>query len=704
MNAKQYSPRRSRPLLRAGLCLAGSGLVLQTILAADTPPEEDKPLHEYRNWLDVSVGGLSVGGDEAQFMRRHGYQGKAFIGVEDFHWEQDVGKKGMFQINGRGLFDLNDYRLDFALEDPDVGFLRGGFRQFRTWYDGSGGYFPPNGQWFSLYDEELALNRGEVWFEGGLTRPDQPQLTFSYRHQFRDGRKDSTSWGESNLTGGAGARGIVPSFWDIDEERDIFEADIQHRFGSTDVGAGLRFDLWDNNNSRNMRRRPNEAPDRHLTQREIVEGDLFNVHAFTETRFNDRLLFTTGYAFTTLDTDISGSRIYGADYDALYDPVFARRQARDEGFFALSGGSQMKQYVLNLNLMWTPWEHFTVVPSVRVEKQDQDGVAAFTETNVGNAPALAAAQDDLLNTRDRGFVDVSEALEARYTGLTNWVFYARGEWLQGEGDLKEREIEAATGVVDLLRETDSTRFTQKYSVGANWYPLRKLNLAAQYYHKSRDNDYDHRLDSTPNNSADRYPAFLREQDFDTDDFNARVTWRPHPTVTLVSRYDFQLSTIDTRADGLAGVESAENRAHVLSQSVSWSPLGRLYLQGTINYVLDETDTPATRALGTTNLVLVSANDYWNASASAGYALDEKTDLEASYFYYRADNYSDNSALTVAYGADAEEHGILAGIRRRIARNILWTARYGYFQGKSETAGGRNDYTAHLAYTSLRIFF
>jgi hypothetical protein len=38
---------------------------------------------------------------------------------------------------------------------------------------------------------------------------------------------------------------------------------------------------------------------------------------------------------------------------------------------------------------------------------------------------------------DRGLLDVSEALELRYAGLTNWTFYARGDWLQGSGNLDE---------------------------------------------------------------------------------------------------------------------------------------------------------------------------------------------------------------------------------------------------------------------------
>ena len=51
-------------------------------------------------------------------------------------------------------------------------------------------------------------------------------MTLRYAHEFRKGLKDSTEWGDSNLTGGFGTRSIVPTFYNIDEKRDIFQGDV----------------------------------------------------------------------------------------------------------------------------------------------------------------------------------------------------------------------------------------------------------------------------------------------------------------------------------------------------------------------------------------------------------------------------------------------------------------------------------------------
>jgi hypothetical protein len=698
--------------LWAGFFCLGMTLMagLPAAPAAEPAAESEKPKAgtaeapiEYRNWFDVSVGIITINGDDAQFARRKQMPEGVFGGVESFHWEQDVGKRGLFTIDGRGLVDHHDYAVRLELSHPDQGFVRAGYREFRTWYDGSGGFFPANGQWIELYDDELELDRGEIWFEAGLRRPGIPEFTVRYEHQFREGLKDSTIWGDSNLTGGLGGRGLVPSYLRIDETRDIFQFDAKHTFGKTDVGLGLRYELGDQDNSRNMRRRPMESADRYVSQTDKVDTELFNVHAFTTTRFNDAILFTTGYSFTSLDTDTSGSRIYGQGYEPLYDPLYARRQPRDEGYFGLAGGANLNQYVLNLNLMFTPWANVYIVPSVRIEKQDIDAQSAFTETNVGNGPAFTSSQEELAAFSERDLVDVAEALEIRYTGLTNWVLYARANWMQGEGNQLEREILLLTGTSDLLRDTDFNRFMQKYAVGANWYPLRRLNLAVQYYHKTRNEDYGHREDSTPNRAGNRYPAFLTAHDFTTDDTNFRLTWRPQNNLTLVSRYDFQLSTIDMTGAALDPVQSSEVTTHILSQSVSWTPLPRIYLQGSINYVMDQTDTPAA-GVSSTNLVPNAANDYWTTTATAGFVIDNKTDLQLQYFFYRADNFADNSEATQPYGVGAEEHSITATLMRRLSPRLHWTLRYGFFNYRDQTSGGHNDYDAHLAYSSIRYLF
>lgn len=675
-----------------------------------TPQAEETPA-EYNNWVTLGVGGVSLSGDGAQFQQRHWIKDGIFGGIEDLHWEPEINKDVTLKVDGHAMGGNEDYLASIELAFRDVGYIKAGYRGFRTWYDGNAGFFPRNGLFFELYDNDFSIDREDVWVELGLRVPNWPEITFRYQRVSREGQKDSTSWGDTTRTGLAAdnTRNIVPTFLNIDERRDIFTLDLKHTIGQTDLGAGFRYEKQHNDDLRNVHRRPGEATsDRFFTQRDKITADLFSVHVFNTTRFfNDKLQFSTAYMFTTLDSNISGSRIYGASYEPVFDPVYARRQRFDEGFLNLMGGSQMSQHVATLSLAWRPWKNFVVVPSFRYEHNELDSITQYTETNVQPSPPppgfLRALLEPLATESERWFDTVTESIEMRYTGLRDWTFYLRGEWMQEDLRQQERERED-TGALILERRTDGDILTQKYVAGVNWYPLARLNLAGQYYRKIHENDYANPVDSTTNSTpaGDRYPAFLRDQDFMVDDVNVRLTWRPLGNLTSVTRYDFQRATVDTRGDFLRTVQSADVTAHVLSESITWTPLARLYVQGTVHYVRNETDTPADQQLN--NVVLDAKNNYWNGSISAGYALDDKTDIQATYFYYRADNFWDNSAFSQPYGVSAEEHAVTATITREITTNIRGSFKYGYFTNRDQTSGGRNNYDAHLFATSLQYRF
>jgi len=117
--------------------------------------------------------------------------------------------------------------------------------------------------------------------------------------------------------------------------------------------------------------------------------------------------------------------------------------------------------------------------------------------------------------------------------------------------------------------------------------------------------------------------------------------------------------------------------------------------------LSETKTPASDY---TQAILNAQNNYWTLSFNSGLVLDDKTDLNLGYTYYRADYYSDNSTVGVPYGAGAEEHGITATLVRRLSESLRLTLKYGYYRFSDAPSGGHNDYEAHILYSSLQYRF
>jgi len=753
LNRLQHAVRLGVIALCAGLLGGHSLQAAGDATSSKSPiePAADDPT--YNNWVDLSLGGLMVRGDKAQFSQEHGLSSSVFGGIEDMHLEEAFANKAQLTLDGHAIFANNDYKVKLELSLPDVGYIRAGYTEFRTWSSPYGGYLSPDkafpdGVFVPPATNAFALDRGDAWIELGLQVPSLPQITLRYDHMFRNGQEDSTEWASTTQTGipnvspNSSTRKIVPSFYDINEKRDIFTLDIKKTLSNTDFELGMRYEhdtiddsLHQNNlpgtpptalaNNRNNI--PLAAGNYYVTEENQESLDLFNGNFSSVTRFNDKLWVTLGYSYTSMNSSIGGSQINGGENGAPFGTgyfVIGNQvvYSNSSEFVNLGGGSMNSQNVATLSARWEPVESLTITPSVRIESNDTDSNSlyntTFNQTNgsitVGKgkaavkvpiviiSPGITATPTSIATLDD--FINVAESLELRYTGLENWVFYAQGDW---EEENETRQDFSPTSTNTNL-DSNISRLRQKYTAGANWYPLSRLNVSFQYYHQMEDFDQN-LLNSDTGDGNQR----LLNQNWNTDDVNLRVTWRPLSNISLVSRYDFQYTKIDSQWGATAppdpflttlvaaNGESGAMTNNMLTECVTWSPLDRLFIQGNASYVLNNTSSPASVQIPA---VMTFRNDYWTAGIGAGYKIDDKTDLDANYSYYRADNYVNDSSIGVPYGAGCSEHDVSASISRQISKNVRVMLKYSFDMYRDQLSGGLDNFTAQTIYTSLQIRF
>jgi hypothetical protein len=657
------------------------------------------------NWIELSAGGLMTSGDKAQAAQRQQINPGAFGGIEDLHFQEDIDKLTQFTLDGHSIFDQHDYNFTLGIRRQKLGYLKFNFENFRTWYDSTGGFFPADGTHYSLQNDPLYLDQGQFSIEAGLTPENAPQITFKYTHTYRDGDKSSTIWGPVQVTTGPPGftpvtRSLYPGFYDINEKADIFQLDITHRIKTVDVGVGVRYETGSLDDALKTYSRPDDpTQSQKITDRQGTSYDMLSVHAFSETWLNKGMFLSAGFLFANLDDTFSGQRTYGDDFDVNYMP----NTLAGLGYYGLNGGAHKQEYTANLNLLTIPSAQLTIVPSLRVNYENWDADSSGMGTLGDFAP------EPFTDSSHRNFLDVRERVDIRYTGFTNWVLYAGPEWTEGQGSLQEHgglSQVNGIGVAPIERDTDDSRFLQKYFAGARWYPTRKLTVDVSGYYKKNSYDYTHEVDSTPNNlsTADAYPAFLVMQGFETYDGSLRLSFKPVRNVSLVTSYEYQYSTIQTEPDpvsGLGSLESSRMISHIIGQNIGWTPWSRLSLQLGFNYVLSETKTPASSY---TQAVLDSQNNYWTLNFSAGVVLDDKTDLNLGYYYYQSADFQDNSNFGLPLGAAVEEHGVTVGLTRRINKNLRLNVRYGYTHYDDAASGGFNNYQAHLVSSSLQYRF
>jgi len=145
MRSTRAATSRLRHLTRLGLaaCVAvgvGSSVSPVPTRAAEVTAFDAK----------VAGTGAIISDDEARFQARHQVRSGASGGIEDFFLQATIGDNRDLKFEGRALLDNHDYLARLLLREEDLGYIDAGYREFRHWYDGSGGYFPPSGAYFSL--------------------------------------------------------------------------------------------------------------------------------------------------------------------------------------------------------------------------------------------------------------------------------------------------------------------------------------------------------------------------------------------------------------------------------------------------------------------------------------------------------------------------------------------------------------------------
>src|SRR6185503_14565990 len=154
---KSRTPFERKWIRRGWASLLAAWSALSPLSAAETnapaaaaaPPLTPQEMFEggkevYNNWIELSVGSFFIGGDKAQFQQRQRSRSGPFGGIEDFHYQTSVATNTTLSLDGRALFDNDDYKLRLDLAREKVGYLRFSYDEFRTWYNGNGGFDPPS--------------------------------------------------------------------------------------------------------------------------------------------------------------------------------------------------------------------------------------------------------------------------------------------------------------------------------------------------------------------------------------------------------------------------------------------------------------------------------------------------------------------------------------------------------------------------------
>ena len=729
MNLNKYLSRTAGLLAAAMLAVAAQASEPTNTKNSDAFPVFD-------NHITLSGTANDLSGYKAAFQARTQNAKEGTGGIEELAYGYDLSKDTNLQIDARVLAGAGDYLAQFKVTKTDFGSFEAGYKRFRTFYDGAGGFFPLNNAWLPLYPRVLFVDRAKFFVNATLALPNAPVFTFSYLNELRDGRKDSTIWGDTDQTGVpiysrsslnpiSANRKIVPAYLQLGERQQTWQASVKHTVGNTTGTLSAIFNQIDNLDTRSVDRYPGELkpfpaiPSSPVTlvpallannQNQGFDQRGFKENSVTligkvETVLSEKVTVYMSGSYQHANEDVADSRLVSAQIPTLVGPVTAigawTANGRPPYSFNLVGGLKQVIYTGNVGVETKPFRDLSFDAALRVEdyRKTGDDTAIFIN-NLVNQTTGAVTSQPLVAPNSTRIKErpVAPELDARYTGIKNVSLFATWDYRREPGDKRASNIGVnPVGSVILpapLGDTD--KVTQKHAnfkIGVDWNACSFFTLRGEFFTKNSEQRFDGYGDTLGE-------LFLLDYNLYGARFSAIV--RPLPVLSFNTRYTMQRGKAWLAANDLDQGDSGDSRRYQIAETINWTPTKSFYVQGNVNVVYDQINTSYLRVTGAANDVVHNAdNNYWDGSIIAGFVVDKSTDVQLLGTYYKANNYSPALATsTVPYGASGRDYSCAVGVKHKFNDRMVGSAKLGYVESINNTTGGFTNFHGPVAYISL----
>lgn len=695
------------------MVISVSGALGATVNTVET--EEPEPR---KNELSVTYGypDFSSESNEAVAFDVLGFEDASLGGVEEFYWTNSEDDTWRVYMDGKWLLRPEDFALNVEITDGWEYFFNLDYRRWREYDYQAGPWYPAQDLFYELAPASLIdeINRLELSFK---YVPEEVELKLTYRFYNKEGNHVSTRLGDNYvyLRDRSPSRGIVPTLIAGEETIHTVDASVKKSEGIQRSGARVHYQRRSVEQERITRRAvESKTGQRYTNQSEDSKDDLFTVSAFTRNEWSEHMVGSLGAAFTHLDGDLSGSRIFGASPDAAYDIDFAALQLNDRGYLDLDNSRSIEQWLFNANAVFTPENNFRWMAGIRLEHLSTRAFSSYldTEDTINWSAGERQDQEALMTSlgRKEAF-DISAFIESRYRGWENSQLYSRFDWAFQEGDLEEtwnrdlEEPESEPLVTLLDRVTDFERSRASWKTGINYYPTPGLKLKLEGYLKYRNNDYDWMTIQLEPRDDSLYPGHIMRQTIFTRDINGRAHWRITSDLKSVTRIDVQENIIDSTPQYSTKITSSERQRIVMNQSFTWTPHSRVFFTASGQVVEDLTQTGAADLEGSfENVVVNLPNDYWQADFLTYLVLTKLIDTQVQYSYIETDQFIDNSPDTVAFGTDLTQHHAQIQFILHLTDWMTGRIGYQYFEAKEPSSANYRDLKLHLVTSGLQWHF
>lgn len=742
------------PLFRSAGLLTGAWLIAAgvPVRAADKANADAFP--NFESYIKITGQAAAINGNDAAFQNRTKQPSDGGVGIEDLHLSKDLSKTTTLVIDGKALSGSEDYLAKFNVTKNEVGSIEAGYKRFRTFYDGAGGFFPLNNQWMPLANEDLHIDRSKFWVDAKLALKDLPEIEVSYTNELRSGKKDSTIWGSTDFTGlpftvapnpVTEIRKFAPSYLRVGERHELLEATVKKTVKKTTLQLTLLADRTNNSDTRYVTNFPGEvipfaitqlsttapagqvanpqalakaalSPANWNNQVDIAENDAMKTQTTGAdfeaiTPINDKLTLRLAAKYELVHTTIGGSRPL-----VTYTPTATGVVPVTTNNYAnLYGGTRVKDYSGNIALDYKATKDLFVKVALRAQSEFIRGTSGYDVIAASGTPALTLA-----STPRTGYAKIHQnvrtpVLELRYLGIKNVALYFNGSKRDLSGvEVNTSSYNPLTAAIGTQAMNNVSEDHGNYTLGADWKTSSQLTLRGEVFTKGhKDNTVG--FGTTPAILGDYYLL-----DSKYSGYKLTAIAKPAATIGFTTRFVSQLGKMKVTGflPTYPAYDSLNAKNYMLSETIDWTPSAQVYFQlaatktfNVISTIYPRAGvTPATvnaaglttaLAFDTNRVLQNSNNNYDTVSFTSGFVVDKNTDAQVQVNYYRADNGNAILApLTMPYGVVVQDTAITIGLKHKFNDKWVGNGKVGYFDSKNGTTGGNQNFHGPVAYVSL----
>lgn len=718
-----------------GLVALAGGLALAARAQNANLASEVDAFPTFESYVKVSGYAPYIAGDHAAFSQNHGFPAAGAFGIEDMAYDKDVSNDTNVAFTGHAMQGSEDYLAQLDITTNNLGSVEMGYKRFRIFYDGVGGFFPLSNTFQEMSPEGLHVDRSAFWANFKLARPGAPVFTLSYRNEIRTGDEDSTEWGllvnpTATVTGGAlvgtaapaNTIAIAPNLQALAEHHQMLEGAMTAELGRTTETLRATLEWVGNVDTRYYTRYAGsnvvaDPAENVLDDQESVHSHSLRVINQTDTALGDRLTLEVGLSYFDL-LGADGGEWITPSYSTTAKAIFPTTTAGN-----IFADPHTQDFVGNVFLKYAPNADWRADLGFRQESNLVSDQGGFITTSLAStATSLASTNvttaNDVTYSHFDDHVSTPE-LSVNYLGISGVTLYGTADVRVDHGNQHWINPYAAvtttgTGVVTTAPAPISSIFFQEANednddakLGANWNVSSSLILRGEVFRQDHWNRF---IGSNEIVATGSFGA-LYDTGYTFTGVKLSAVYRPIPTLSFNTRYQPQAGSMSVTASAVSGGMGTESpsgkvRAQIVSETVDWTPYRQLYLEASANVVYNYIQTAYPTVVVSTTAVVPppfhnANNNYIVGSTLVGFVLDKLDDIQVQGTWQQADNYNRAIAIGgVPYGATYMMESATAGVKHKFGTELYGEAKAGYLRSTDGTTNGLTNYHGPLFYVSL----